>query len=430
MKKEIKRSDGRQDFTHALGLLKAQMLSSGKKEQHTIKPGDALSKVGESMKEPDAVSQGMSGLLQGIGGGINIAYQAQQNKRAESQEAKITSQIEELLQWNKSMSERRQALEESDAAHKQAVENLLPRIGGVLTLASQGAAEQKAYMSNLLGEYGNLTGKKLTLASFDPTQPLTPTIKDMESGEEFSMDLMSFARTQGYDKLVDDWNNKTPDAISKSIDEQKKRAVELEKTQQDMKVQNERLALDQQKFEAEQGKDSKEAIKLVEEELKAAKSAEEELNTLKRMEKILNNKKDDGTVGVMRQLAESMTPGHVAENRRSPDQAEFSKLSSDLKGSIFKRNQFRNQAEFENIQVPSPERTPEANLQMIKEQKAALEPIVAQKQALEAKLKGVREGPSASSTSMINIKGPDGTTRPLPSNIAEQFLTKPGFSRA
>ena len=362
-------------------LLNSLMSLQNKGASKASGVGDAVSKVGESITQKDDVSMGISGLLQGIGGGMNQAALEKQQAGNSSMESSLMA----LMRQNNEIAQRAQELE----SEKKAFGDLLPEVVGLTKVTNPAA--QKEYMSNLVKKFGEATNKQYELASFDPQQPFTPVVKDVSSGQIMPVDLIAHTRQMGDEEGAKYMQGLLPDAINKSHQELEKQRAEIAKLQSDTQISREKLALDKEKFEAEKQKPSAVQVEIDKKAYQDIQTAKKELDLYKRAGKMLADTTKDkdakkvkstqtgheGLIGNWQTAAEEIPGiGHFASKIRSGPQAAFESLAAESQGAKFKSAGYRNQSEFESIKTIDPKLSREANLAIVQENLAALQNVV------------------------------------------------------
>lgn len=132
--------------------------------------------------------------------------------------------------------------------------------------------------------------------------------------------------------------------------------------------------------------------------------------------------------------------GVLPEAWKTPEQARFEELSSDLTGQIFKRFKYRNQAEFKNIKTIDPYKSKGANLNIIKQSQKRLLPLLEKKKRLEQLYERVQSGqgipeeenissltPSVSEQNFVRVQDPEGGMHEIPSHNLQQAIQE-GFT--
>lgn len=466
------------DYKGALELLKMQIMRSGQKQGAATKPGDTLSQIGSSIKEPDALSQGVSGFMQGLGGGLNAAYQSKIDQGRMKQDEKIGSSIEQLLGMVNDTSQRRQALEQEHAQNQKIATSIIDKAGALESLTEaamalkslQDDAPQRGQMAQDFRKNKAVIAKNILSAAgidgmevpedIQPLDILNFNVRSINTSDQIETInaaslLQSSAATTGDPQIMDAAKQISnmllsagPNSIARKQLEVRER--EAQQTDKRITIAKENTDIRGQKVESDTSPTAQAALSSAKKEgqlsaeqrknaLTSLRSAEDKLETIEDMRGLLH--KGDVITGKDLSSRLGRIMGEFTGNKAYSDSELYDALS---KGLYEKFAAFGNvnQAEFSFLTDPVPDskKTKDALLRLLDRfERTSRKSIQRAKEDLNTLPSYMSQGPSQASepmqapqteSTMIKIKGPDGTTRPLPPEIAEKFLTQPGFSRA
>lgn len=137
------------------------------------------------------------------------------------------------------------------------------------------------------------------------------------------------------------------------------REATREYRQNQLELQLSRLNENRDYHSARLALDNEKAHKISEKELEELEAARNEYMGMLQAKELLE--KGDPLYAPASQVVSSIRPQWT----KNPDQATFEKIISELKGNTFRRNRYRNQAEFKSIKEVDPNLSKEANEQII-----------------------------------------------------------------
>jgi len=362
------------DSLRTQGSLLNSMLQVQNKPPILSQPGNALIHAGKGIKGKDNVSRLISGLLQGFGSGQNSAEAHEAQEKQSAKQDAVMEQMKSLLQMTNQLGA--EVKEKQEQAEK------------ATALQDQYFDQAVAYLRNpnsvdptrMVDGYNQLYDTHYVFLNTHDQDPATFIVKDQDSGQIRDIFIPALFNQDQQKVLM----SQLPE--SRQMEELKRK-----KQQQDMNIAQSQEERAQSEFTAKQTQLPQAQQKALMDQYTTLKEAEKELELYNQAEQVLTSSKGkDGTIGFMRQLVEA-AGGELAKGQRAPEQAQLEQIASDLRGKIFKRNQFRNEAEFKSIKTVDPTLSKDANLQLIAQKKAELAPLLEKKQALEAQLFGQGE---------------------------------------